>query len=183
MIYHSIKELTKLNPNIIMSFDDILQIIHGHQLLTRYEDEINNRLRELSDHVRTTAVHEYTEISNDMWGLDDPDISFPLLELSSKVEKTAKKLDKQFGVPLTGYASIFIYPCSTLTLATRNIDLVSLVVESQVPLYLGDLEDQKVPLYNATCTANPPTTSIDSVFNLYRRVGSLLKLHAAFCPE
>lgn len=166
MIYHSIKELTKLNPGIIMSFDDILRMVHGHELLARYEDEINNRLRELSDHVRTTAVHEYTEISNDMWGLDDPDISFPLLELSSKVEKTAKKLDKQFGEPLTG-----------------NIDLVSLVVESQVPLYLGDLEDQKVPLYNATCTANPPTTSIDSVFNLYRRVGSLLKLHAAFCPD
>ncbi|CEL56741.1 putative protein C11E3,02c OS=Schizosaccharomyces pombe (strain 972 / ATCC 24843) GN=SPAC11E3.02c PE=4 SV=1 [Rhizoctonia solani AG-1 IB] len=166
MIYHSIRELTKLNPNIIMSFDDILRMIHGHELLARYEDEIANRLRELSDHVRTTAVHEYTETSNDVFGLEDPDISFPLLELSTKVEKTAKKLDKQFGEPLTG-----------------NIDLVSLVVESQIPLYLGDLEDQRAPLYNAACTANPPTTSIDSVFNLYRRVGSLLKLHAAFCPD
>ncbi|KAJ1301450.1 hypothetical protein OPQ81_008708 [Rhizoctonia solani] len=166
MIYHSIRELTKLNPNAILQFDDILRLVHGHELLARYEDEIANRLRELSDHVRTTAVHEYTEMSNDMFGLEDPDISFPLLELSTKVEKTAKKLDKQFGEPLTG-----------------NIDLVSLVVESQIPLYLGDLEDQRMPLYNATCTANPPTTSIDSVFSLYRRVGSLLKLHAAFCPD
>ncbi|QRW24518.1 C2 domain-containing protein [Rhizoctonia solani] len=165
MIYHSIRELTKLNPNAILQFDDILRLL-GHELLARYEDEIANRLRELSDHIRTTAVHEYTETSNDVFGLEDPDISFPLLELSTKVEKTAKKLDKQFGEPLTG-----------------NIDLVSLVVESQIPLYLGDLEDQRTPLYNATCTANPPTTSIDSVFNLYRRVGSLLKLHAAFCPD
>ncbi|CAE7224588.1 unnamed protein product [Rhizoctonia solani] len=166
MIYHSIRELTKLNPSVIMTFDDILRMIHGHELLTRYEDEIANRLRELSDHIRTTAVHEYTEMSNDVFGLEDPDISFPLLELSTKVEKTAKKLDKQFGEPLTG-----------------GVDFVSLVVESQIPLYLGDLEDQRAPLFNATCTANPPTTSIDSVFNLYRRVGSLLKLHAAFCPD
>jgi hypothetical protein len=106
MIYHSIKDLSKLNPNIIMPFDDILRMIHGHELLARYEDEIGNRLRELSDHVRTTAVHEYTELSNDMLGLDDPDISFPLLELSTKVEKTAKKLDKQFGEPITGYVGV-----------------------------------------------------------------------------
>ncbi|KAF8756018.1 Munc13 (mammalian uncoordinated) homology domain [Rhizoctonia solani] len=159
-------ETHKAEPNAILQFDDILRLLHGHELLARYEDEIANRLRELSDHIRTTAVHEYTETSNDVFGLEDPDISFPLLELSTKVEKTAKKLDKQFGEPLTG-----------------NIDLVSLVVESQIPLYLGDLEDQRTPLYNATCTANPPTTSIDSVFNLYRRVGSLLKLHAAFCPD
>jgi hypothetical protein len=65
----------------------------------------------------------------------------------------------------------------------RGVDIVSLVVESQVPLYLGDLEDQRALLYAATVTANPPTTSIDSVFDLYRRVGGLLKLHAAFCPE
>lgn len=107
MVYHSIKDLSKLSPGVIMSFDDILRMVHGHELLARYEDEINNRLRELSDHVRTTAVHEYTELSNDMFGLDDPDISFPLLELSTRVEKTAKKLDKQFGEPLTGYVGLF----------------------------------------------------------------------------
>lgn len=86
-----------------MPYDDILRLIHGHQLLARYEDEINNRLRELSDHIRTTAVHEYTELSNDMLGVEEPDRAFPLLELSSKVEKTAKLLDKRFGEPLTGY--------------------------------------------------------------------------------
>ncbi|KAG9089787.1 hypothetical protein FS749_001057 [Ceratobasidium sp. UAMH 11750] len=135
-------------------------------LLARYEDEISNRLKELMDHIRTTAVHEYTELSSDMLGVEDPDRAYPLLELSSRVEKTAKILDKRFPEPLTG-----------------NVDIVSLVVESQVPLYLGDLEDQRDLLYAATVTANPPTTSIDAVFDLYRRVGVILKLHAAFCPD
>ncbi|KAF8603980.1 hypothetical protein BDV93DRAFT_522773 [Ceratobasidium sp. AG-I] len=166
VIYHSVKELSKLKPDAIMPYDDILRLIHGHKLLARYEDEINNRLRELSDHIRTTAVHEYTELSNDLLGVEDPDRAFPLLELSTRVEKTAKLLDKRFAEPLTG-----------------GVDIVSLVVESQVPLYLGDLEDQREVLFAATVTADPPTTSVDSVFDLYRRVGSLLKLHAAFCPE
>lgn len=70
-----------------------------------------------------------------------------------------------------------------IELVSRGVDIVSLVVESQVPLYLGDLEDQRAALFASTVTANPPTTSIDSVFDLFRRVESLLKLHAAFCPE
>ncbi|KAG9095248.1 hypothetical protein FRC06_009982 [Ceratobasidium sp. 370] len=176
VVYHSIRELTKLKPDIIMTYDDILRLIHGHQLLARYEDEINNRLKELMDHIRTTAVHEYTELSSDMLGVEDPDRAYPLLELSSRVEKTAKLLDKRFPEPLTGQ----VFHCS---LAGQNVDIVSLVVESQVPLYLGDLEDQRDLLYTATITANPPTTSIDAVFDLYRRVGVVLKLHAAFCPE
>ncbi|KAG9125216.1 hypothetical protein FRC07_008537 [Ceratobasidium sp. 392] len=166
VVYHSIRELTKLKPDIIVPYDDILGMIHGHQLLTRYEDEINNRVKELMDHIRTTAVHEYTELSSDMLGVEDPDRAYPLLELSSRVEKTAKILDKRFPEPLTG-----------------NVDIVSLVVESQVPLYLGDLEDQRDVLYAATVTANPPTTSIDAVFDLYQRAGVVLKLHAAFCPD
>ncbi|QRW12124.1 hypothetical protein RhiLY_11123 [Ceratobasidium sp. AG-Ba] len=164
--YGAIRELTKLKPDVILPYDDILRLIHGHQLLARYQDEINNRLQELMDHIRTLAVHEYTELSSDMLGVEDPDRAYPLLELLGRVEKTAKILDKRFGEPLTG-----------------NVDIVSLVVESQVPLYLGDLEDQREALYAATVTSNPPATSVDTVFDLYRRVGSLLKLHAAFCPN
>ncbi|KAG8698044.1 hypothetical protein FRC09_007470 [Ceratobasidium sp. 395] len=163
VVYHSIRELTKLKPDIIIPYDDILRIIHGHQLLARYQDEIDNRVKELMDHIRTTAVHEYTELSSDMLGVEDPDRAYPLLELSSRVEKTAKLLDKRFPEP--------------------NVDIVSLVVESQVPLYLGDLEDQRDQLYSATVSGNPPPTSIDAVFDLYQRAKVILKLHAAFCPE
>ncbi|KAG8766230.1 hypothetical protein FRC12_007013 [Ceratobasidium sp. 428] len=166
VVYHSIRELTKLKPDIIIPYDDILRIIHGHQLLARYQDEIDNRVKELMDHIRTTAVHEYTELSSDMLGVEDPDRAYPLLELSSRVEKTAKLLDKRFPEPLTG-----------------NVDIVSLVVESQVPLYLGDLEDQRDQLYSATVSGNPPPTSIDAVFDLYQRAKVILKLHAAFCPD
>lgn len=110
VIYHSVRELSKLKPDDVMPYDDILRLIHGHKLLARYEDEINNRLRELSDHIRTTAVHEYTELSNDLLGVEDPDRAFPLLELSTRVEKTAKLLDKRFGEPLTGYVlSALVY--------------------------------------------------------------------------
>lgn len=165
-VYGSVRELSKLKPDAVLPYDDILRMIHGHELLARYEDEINNRLGELMDHIRTLAVHEYTELSSDMLGTEDPDRAYPLLELLGRVEKTAKLLDKRFGEPLTG-----------------NVDIVSLVVESQVPLYLGDLEDQRETLYVASVVTNPPTTSIDAVFDLYRRVGSLLKLHAAFCPS
>lgn len=63
-----------------------------------------------------------------------------------------------------------------------RLDLVSLALESQIPLFLTDLGDMRVPLLEGS-TRKPPEVPLVDIFTLYRRTKTLLSMHAAFCPK
>lgn len=63
-----------------------------------------------------------------------------------------------------------------------HLDIVSLSLESQIPLFLTDLDNTRVPLLEGS-RAKPPEVPLMDVFALYRRTKTLLSMHAAFCPK
>lgn len=65
----------------------------------------------------------------------------------------------------------------------RSIDLVSLVVEVEVPLFVRDLEDSRKRLFESSMNGPTPDVPIQDIFALYRRTKTLLGMYDAFCPK
>lgn len=71
---------------------------------------------------------------------------------------------------------------TVLKVSCRHLDLVSLALESQIPLFLTDLDHARVPLLEGA-RQKPPVIPLPDIFALYRRVKTLLSMHQAFCPK
>ena len=65
----------------------------------------------------------------------------------------------------------------------RQVDLVSLIVEVQVPMFIHDLEASQKRLFESSMNGPTPDVPIQDIFALYRRTKTLLGMHEAFCPE
>lgn len=60
---------------------------------------------------------------------------------------------------------------------------MGLFVETQVPLFLTDLEDAKRALLESSMTQPIPETPLEDVFALYRSTRDLLKMMELYAPK
>ncbi|KAG8934303.1 hypothetical protein FRC01_003816 [Tulasnella sp. 417] len=164
-LYEALEDITKLKPEKIAPYVQVLEAVQESGLVERYKADIDARLNDLADRVRVQAVHQYTDKNYELMSNPDPNRALPLLHLTDHLEKQAKLLDKRFPKPIL-----------------RRLDLVSLALESQIPLFLTDLGDLRVPLLEGS-TRKPPEVPLVDIFALYRRTKTLLSMHAAFCPD
>lgn len=65
----------------------------------------------------------------------------------------------------------------------RRVDLVSLVVEAQVPLFISELQNSSRRLYESSMNGPTPDVPIQDIFSLYRRTQALLSMYKAFTPK
>ena len=65
----------------------------------------------------------------------------------------------------------------------RQLDIVSLMLEIQIPHFLMDLDDSKKRLFEDSMNGPTPDVPIQDIFALYRRTKTLLGMYKAFCPK
>ena len=65
----------------------------------------------------------------------------------------------------------------------RQLDIVSLMLEIQIPHFLMDLDDSKKRLFEDSMNGPTPDVPIQDIFALYRRTKILLSMYQAFCPK
>lgn len=65
----------------------------------------------------------------------------------------------------------------------RQLDLVSLVIESQIPLFLTDLDNSRKRLWESSQNQPTPDVPIEDIFSLFRRTKTLLEMYSVFCPK
>lgn len=65
----------------------------------------------------------------------------------------------------------------------RHVDIVSLVVEVQVPMFLQDLDSSKKRLFEDSMNGPTPDVPIQDIFSLYRRTKLLMGMYKAFVPK
>ncbi|KAG8933689.1 hypothetical protein FRC01_007619 [Tulasnella sp. 417] len=164
-LYEALEDITKLKPEKVAPYVCVLETVRTSGLVERYKADIDARLNDLGDRVRVQAVHQYTDKNYELMSNPDPNRALPLLHLTDHIEKQAKLLDRRFPKPILG-----------------RLDLVSLALESQIPLFLTDLGDMRVPLLEGSMR-KPPEVPLADVFALYRRTKTLLDMHAVFCPS
>ena len=65
----------------------------------------------------------------------------------------------------------------------RKIDVVALVVDVAVPLFLMELDASSRRLWQDSMNGPTPDVPIEDVFSLYRRTRVMMNIYSAFCPK
>lgn len=95
-------------PNVkvseIQPYLNVLDHVRESGLVTRFEADINARLSDLEERVRTLSEHFYQEKTQQLQAAPGVNRALPLLLMTDELEKAAKQLDKRFPEPLVGYA-------------------------------------------------------------------------------
>lgn len=135
-------------------------------LIERFKIDIDERSEMLRDRVRDAAEQAYLGKSKELFSAPGVNLAAPLLFMTDTIEKNIKLLDKRFPAPLLGL-----------------VDIVALVTEVQVPMYLADLEANRRRLYESSMNGQTPDVPIEDIFLLYRRSKTLMDMLDAFCPK
>ncbi|KAI6037993.1 hypothetical protein EDC04DRAFT_2699211 [Pisolithus marmoratus] len=165
-LYHTIESLPNVRVSEIQPYISVLDHIRESGLMSRFEADINSRLLDLEDRIRDVSVQYYQGKMQQLQSSPGVNRALPLLLMTDEIEKAAKQLDKRFPEPLIG-----------------RIDLVSLMVEMQVPLFIVDLQKSAKKLLESSTNGPTPDVPIQDIFSLYRRTKTLLEMFQAFCPN
>jgi len=65
----------------------------------------------------------------------------------------------------------------------RQIDVVSLVVDIVVPLFLMELDASSKRLWQDSMSGPTPDVPIEDLFSLYKRTKVMMDMYNAFCPK
>lgn len=175
-------------PNIKLSavqpYLSILDQIRESGLIDHFEADISARLSDLTTHIQDVAVQYYQEKIKSLQAAPGGNLSLPLLLMTDELEKATKQLDKRFPDPIVGYDLCMMHRLrDTDIYLFRRLDLVSLVVEAQVPLFIKDLQNSSKRLYESSMNGSTPDVPIKDIFSLYRQTKALLSMYKAFVPK
>ncbi|KAI5119561.1 hypothetical protein M0805_005625 [Coniferiporia weirii] len=165
-LYHCLDALPGLKPSEIAPYLSVLETLQETGLLARFDVDVNARVETLREKARETIAHAYMGKAEELFAAPGVNRALPLLLMTDVIEKNAKLLDKRFPEPLLGH-----------------VDLVALVMEVQVPMYLEDLEANRKRLYESSMNGPTPDVPIEDIFTLFRRTKTILEMHHAFCPS
>ncbi|KAI0033497.1 hypothetical protein K488DRAFT_84857 [Vararia minispora EC-137] len=162
-IYHAMESIPRLKQEDIMPFVEVLTQLRESNLLDRFEDDIEMRIKDIQDRARTVSAQYYSRKMFDLQSAQGVNKALPLLFMTDDIEQCTKLLDKRFGEPLL-----------------RKIDMPALFTEVVVPLYRSDLEMSKKKLLEASMNQPTPDVPIQDIFALYRRTKTMLEMFDAF---
>ena len=185
-LYHSMETIPNLKVSEIQPYLNVLDHVKESGLITRYEADISARLSDLEDRVRTLSEQFYQNKIQQLQAAPGVNRALPLLFMTDELEKTAKQLDKRFPEPLVGYGllrAFFVLVIDHSLSDSSRVDIVSLVVEVTVPLYIADLQSSSKKLFESSMNGPTPDVPIQDIFALYRRTKTLLSMFEAFCPK
>ncbi|KAF8889044.1 hypothetical protein BD779DRAFT_1521688 [Infundibulicybe gibba] len=154
------------NRTDIEPFLAVLEHLRDSGLLERFDIDIGARVGDVQERVRQVAAHAYELKMQELQSAPGVNRALPLLLMTDELEKSAKLLDKRFPEPILG-----------------QLDLVSLVIEVQMPHFFADLENSQKRLFESSMSGPIPDIPIQDIFALYRRATTMLEMFSAFCPK
>ncbi|KAL4253754.1 Glucose-responsive signaling protein [Abortiporus biennis] len=163
-IYHAMDAIPNLKPSEILPYLEILETVQASGLLIRFDVDINARIEDIKEQIKSVSARWYDEKKRELHTAN-PGVNhaLPMLLMTDEIEKGAKNLDKRFPDPLLG-----------------RIDIVSLVVDIVVPLFLQDLDSSSKRLYEDSMNGPTPDIPIQDIFSLYRRTKVMMGIYHAF---
>ncbi len=168
--------LPELKKDDVVSYLDVLAQVKETGLLDRFDVDIVARTQDVKERVRMLSAHWYQIRTQELQATPGVNRALPLLLMTDDLEKHPKALDKRFPEPILQHV-----PAAGGE--PVGVDLVSLFVETTVPLFLNDLEASKKKLFEGSMNGPTPDVPIQDIFSLYRRTKTILGMFEAFCPE
>ncbi|KIY65186.1 hypothetical protein CYLTODRAFT_357221 [Cylindrobasidium torrendii FP15055 ss-10] len=165
-LYHAMDGLPNIKAADINPFVSILEHIRDSGLLERFDVDIGARFRDIQDRIRQIAATVYDEQFQELTSQPGVNRALPLLLMTDAIEKRVKTLDKRFPEPIMG-----------------ELDIVSLMVEVEVPRFIEDLRASQKRLFESSMNGPTPDVPIQDIFALYRRTKTVVGMFGAFVPE
>ncbi|KAJ3894478.1 hypothetical protein GG344DRAFT_74035 [Lentinula edodes] len=165
-LYHSMDSIPHLKPSEIEPYLTILEHVRDSGFLDRFNVDVNARVSDVQTRVRQVALESFSAKLRELQSTPGVNRALPLLLMTDELEKSTKALDKRFPEPILG-----------------KIDLVSLVVEVQIPLFITEVQSSQKRLFESSMNGPTPDIPIQDIFALYRRTKTLISMLAAFAPE
>ncbi|EIW76820.1 cytoplasm protein [Coniophora puteana RWD-64-598 SS2] len=165
-LYHALDGLPNLKTAEVEPFLHVLDHVRESGLVEQYEADIAARIGDLEERVRQLARERYAEKMGELQGAPGVNRALPMLFMTDEIERVAKQLDKRFAQPILG-----------------RVDLVSLFVGVQVPLFIEEVHGSAKRLFESSMNGPTPDIPIQDIFALYRRTKLILSMHSAFCPN
>ncbi|KAA1475982.1 hypothetical protein DENSPDRAFT_784248 [Dentipellis sp. KUC8613] len=165
-VYHLMDAIPDLKQADVFPYLEVLDQVRESGLLQRFDVDIAARVQDIKARVRAVAHEFYDARIAELQAAPGVNRALPLLLMTDEIEKSAQTLDKRFPEPLL-----------------EEIDLVALVVEVLVPMFLHDLDASRKRLFESSMNGPTPDVPIQDIFSLYRRTKTLLGMYEAFCPE
>ncbi|KAJ3869366.1 hypothetical protein EV359DRAFT_69973 [Lentinula novae-zelandiae] len=165
-LYHSMDSIPHLKPSEIEPYLTILEHVRDSGFLDRFNVDVNARVSDVQTRVRQVALESFSTKLRELQSTPGVNRALPLLLMTDELEKSTKALDKRFPEPILG-----------------KIDVVSLVVEVQIPLFVTEVQSSQKRLFESSMNGPTPDIPIQDIFALYRRTKTLISMLAAFAPE
>lgn len=175
-VYHSMEVLPDLKKEDILHYLDVLALVKATGLIERFDVDIIARVQDVKERVRVLGLHWYQRRTQELQATPGVNRALPLLLMTDDIEKHAKTLDKRFPEPILHHVPVDGSP-------PIGVDVVALLVEATVPLFLHDLEASKKKLFEGSMNGPTPDVPIQDIFSLYRRTRTMLEMFEAFCSE
>jgi hypothetical protein len=170
-IHEAFQDIHNVEVEDVQPYIALVQELHASGLVRESGTpdgpviDLDQYSEDLKDRIRIMAIHDYTAKTTDLFSYRVDNEVVPLAQLLDWIEQGAKRIDKRYPEPVFG-----------------SIDPVSLLLEKQVRLYLDDLEAMKQQIVEHATREKDPL-AFEDILTLYKRVGALLRMHAAFCPD
>ncbi|CAL1698172.1 unnamed protein product [Somion occarium] len=165
-LYHAMDAIPHLKPSEIAPYLHVLEVVRDSGLLERFDVDVTARLQDVQDQIRSVSARFYDEKNRELHSAPGVNRALPYLLMTDEIEKAAKLLDKRFPEPILGH-----------------LDIVSLVLEVQIPMFLQDLDSSRKRLFEDSMNGPTPDVPIQDIFALYRRTKTLLGMYKAFVPN
>jgi hypothetical protein len=176
------ESLPTLKTSEVKPYLFVLETVRDSGFLNRFDVDVHARFTDIEEQVRRVSTKYYGTKIQQLQSAPGVNRALPLLLMTDELEKSAKLLSKRFPDPLLGCASLFIFQLQA-DVFCRQLDLVALMVDIQVPLFIGDLLASQKRLFESSMNGPTPDVPIQDIFTLYRRTKLLLNMHVAFCPR
>ncbi|KAH9958139.1 hypothetical protein BC827DRAFT_1269747 [Russula dissimulans] len=137
----------RCRPALLIRF--IETTVKKTDLLERFDVDIIARVHDVKERVRALAAHWYQARIQELQSAPGVNRALSLLLMTDGLEKHAKGLDKRFPEPILQHVPVGGGP-------QVGVDLVALLVEGAVPLFLNDLEASKKKLFEGSMNGPTP---------------------------
>ncbi|KAH9988881.1 hypothetical protein BJV77DRAFT_1019644 [Russula vinacea] len=153
-VYHSMEVLPDLKKEDILHYLDVLALVKATGLIERFDVDIIARVQDVKERVRVLGLHWYQRRTQEL-----------------QATPGVNHVDKRFPEPILHHVPVDGSP-------PIGVDVVALLVEATVPLFLHDLEASKKKLFegsmngptpDAFCSEHPAEFDIGSYFEPYVR--------------
>ena len=120
-IFRDMEAIPELNASGIKPYIQILESIKDHQLLRRFEVDMQARIEDVITEVKESAVVGYHRKFKELESRPGVNRALPLLLVTHEIEKWAKALEKSLEEPILGYSrASLISRATSLTLANAG---------------------------------------------------------------